>query len=113
VLVDGMIVDKPARLVARAHALRSNVPPLCQSGRRKLAAALDAFSIDPGGLVTLDVGCSTGGSPTVSCNGEPSASTPLTSGMADRLETPPGPASRLARADQYPVHRPVAHSRAG
>ena len=62
VLVDGMIVDKPARLVARDARLEiERAAPFVSRAGEKLAAALDAFSIDPGGLVTLDVGCSTGG----------------------------------------------------
>lgn len=35
--------------------------PYVSRGGHKLAAALDAFGIDPGGLVCLDVGASTGG----------------------------------------------------
>ncbi len=35
--------------------------PYVSRGGRKLAAALDAFAIDPAGLVCLDVGASTGG----------------------------------------------------
>src|SRR4026208_1942462 len=62
VLVDGMIVDKPGRLVARDARLEiERAAPFVSRAGEKLAAALDAFSIDPGGLVTLDVGCSTGG----------------------------------------------------
>jgi len=36
-------------------------PPYVGRGGHKLAAALDAFGIDPGGRVCLDVGASTGG----------------------------------------------------
>ena len=36
-------------------------PPYVSRGGFKLAAALDAFGIDPAGLVCLDVGASTGG----------------------------------------------------
>src|SRR5436190_13392380 len=35
--------------------------PYVSRGGHKLAAALDAFGIDPGGRVCLDVGASTGG----------------------------------------------------
>lgn len=35
--------------------------PHVSRGAEKLAAALDAFSVDPAGLSCLDVGCSTGG----------------------------------------------------
>ena len=41
---------------------RSSAPdPYVSRGGHKLAAALDAFGIDPAGLVCLDVGASTGG----------------------------------------------------
>jgi len=62
VLVEGTVVDKPARLVpidARIEIERA-APYVSRSGE-KLAAALDAFSTDPRDLVGLDVGCSTGG----------------------------------------------------
>jgi 23S rRNA (cytidine1920-2'-O)/16S rRNA (cytidine1409-2'-O)-methyltransferase len=36
-------------------------PPFVSRGGEKLAAALDAFGVDPAGLVCLDVGASTGG----------------------------------------------------
>jgi 23S rRNA (cytidine1920-2'-O)/16S rRNA (cytidine1409-2'-O)-methyltransferase len=62
VSVDGMIVDKPARLVARgAHIEIERAAPFVSRAGEKLAAALDAFSIDPHGLIALDVGSSTGG----------------------------------------------------
>jgi 23S rRNA (cytidine1920-2'-O)/16S rRNA (cytidine1409-2'-O)-methyltransferase len=62
VLVDGVVVDKPAKLVSH-HArieIEKAAPFVSRSGE-KLAAALDAFSIDPNEAVCLDVGCSTGG----------------------------------------------------
>ena len=62
VLVDGMIVDKPARLVSRDARIEiERAAPFVSRAGEKLAAALDAFSIDPRGLIALDVGCSTGG----------------------------------------------------
>ncbi|HET7909543.1 MAG TPA: TlyA family RNA methyltransferase [Nitrospira sp.] len=62
VLVDGIIVDKPARLVASdARVEIERAAPFVSRAGEKLAAAFDAFSIDPHGLTTLDVGCSTGG----------------------------------------------------
>jgi 23S rRNA (cytidine1920-2'-O)/16S rRNA (cytidine1409-2'-O)-methyltransferase len=62
VVVNGAVVDKPARLVQRSARIEIQRPPqyVSRSGD-KLAAALDAFSIDPGGTVCLDVGSSTGG----------------------------------------------------
>ena len=62
VLVDGIMVDKPAKLVppdARIEIVRP-ASFVSRSGD-KLAAALDAFHIDPNGAIGLDVGCSTGG----------------------------------------------------
>ncbi len=62
VRVDGVLVDKPAKMVAMDARIEIERPTafVSRSGD-KLAAALDAFRIDPGGVVGLDVGCSTGG----------------------------------------------------
>ena len=63
VQVDGMPVDKPARLVSsdtRIEILGEGEPYVSRSGR-KLEAALDVFHINPEGLVAMDVGASTGG----------------------------------------------------
>jgi len=62
VLVDGSVVDKPARLVPRGARIEiERAAPFVSRAGEKLAAALDAFSIDPTGVIALDVGCSTGG----------------------------------------------------
>jgi 23S rRNA (cytidine1920-2'-O)/16S rRNA (cytidine1409-2'-O)-methyltransferase len=62
VSVDGVIVDKPARLVARGARIEiERAAPFVSRAGEKLAAAMDAFSIDPRGLIALDVGSSTGG----------------------------------------------------
>lgn len=62
VLVDGAMVDKPAKLVARGARIEiEHAAPFVSRAGEKLAAALDAFCIDPSGLIALDVGCSTGG----------------------------------------------------
>jgi 23S rRNA (cytidine1920-2'-O)/16S rRNA (cytidine1409-2'-O)-methyltransferase len=62
VLVDGTVVDKPAKLVARDARIEiERAAQFVSRSGEKLAAALDAFSIDPTGLIALDVGCSTGG----------------------------------------------------
>ncbi len=62
VMVDGTTVDKPAKLVSMDARIEVEKPaPYVSRSGEKLAAALDAFSIDPGGTVGLDVGCSTGG----------------------------------------------------
>ena len=62
VLVDGAIVDKPAKLVSADARIEVEKPPLFVSrSGEKLAAALKAFSINPKGSICLDVGCSTGG----------------------------------------------------
>ncbi len=53
---------KPGDLVDPATPLGVVAPePYVSRGGHKLAAALDAFTIDPGGRVCLDVGASTGG----------------------------------------------------
>jgi len=53
---------KPGDLVAPDVAIViSATEPYVSRGGHKLAAALDAFGIDPAGLVCLDVGASTGG----------------------------------------------------
>jgi 23S rRNA (cytidine1920-2'-O)/16S rRNA (cytidine1409-2'-O)-methyltransferase len=62
VLVDGAVIDKPAKpvLLDALIEIRQAAPYVSRSGE-KLAAALDAFSINPNGMIGLDVGCSTGG----------------------------------------------------
>lgn len=63
ITVDGMLVDKPAKLVpsdARIEMLTHGPSYVSRAGE-KLAAALDAFQIHSEGLIGLDVGCSTGG----------------------------------------------------
>jgi 23S rRNA (cytidine1920-2'-O)/16S rRNA (cytidine1409-2'-O)-methyltransferase len=53
---------KPGDLVDSDVGLEVREPePYVSRGGHKLAAALDAFEIDPAGLVGLDVGASTGG----------------------------------------------------
>jgi 23S rRNA (cytidine1920-2'-O)/16S rRNA (cytidine1409-2'-O)-methyltransferase len=53
---------KPGDLIDPATTVVVVAPePYVSRGGHKLAAALDAFGIDPGGLVALDVGASTGG----------------------------------------------------
>jgi 23S rRNA (cytidine1920-2'-O)/16S rRNA (cytidine1409-2'-O)-methyltransferase len=62
VSVDGIMVDKPAKLVspdARIEIVRP--ASFVSRAGDKLAAALDVFHIDPSGAIGLDVGCSTGG----------------------------------------------------
>jgi 23S rRNA (cytidine1920-2'-O)/16S rRNA (cytidine1409-2'-O)-methyltransferase len=62
VLVDGTRVDKPARLVAHdAHIEIERPAQFVSRSGEKLAAAIDAFFIDPSGMTCLDVGSSTGG----------------------------------------------------
>jgi len=53
---------KPGDLVEAAVLVEIVMPlPYVSRGGAKLAAALDAFAVDPAGLVCLDVGASTGG----------------------------------------------------
>lgn len=63
VLVDGSFADKPARMVGGAQnvTLAGPPPPFVGRGGHKLAAALDAFDLDPTGRRCLDAGSSTGG----------------------------------------------------
>lgn len=60
---DGARLDhKPGDRIAASTVVAVEAPPPYVSrGGHKLAAALDAFDIDPRGLVCLDVGASTGG----------------------------------------------------
>lgn len=63
VLVDGKPVDKAGAPVAldAELTLKSDPCPYVSRGGLKLAGALDAFGVDPRGLVCLDLGSSTGG----------------------------------------------------
>jgi 23S rRNA (cytidine1920-2'-O)/16S rRNA (cytidine1409-2'-O)-methyltransferase len=56
-------LDKPGHPIAEDAAveLRGAAHPWVSRGGIKLAHGLDAFSIDPAGLVCLDIGASTGG----------------------------------------------------
>src|SRR6476646_9063100 len=62
VSVDGVMVDKPAKLVPLNARIEIVQPALYVSrSGDKLASALDAFHIDPSQAIGMDVGCSTGG----------------------------------------------------
>jgi len=63
VSVDGRRAEKAGTAVAEDAAIDVAGPahPFVSRGGVKLAAALDAFGIDPRGRVALDVGASTGG----------------------------------------------------
>ena len=63
VLVGDRPVTKPGAEVADDSELRLRTPasPYASRGGDKLAGALDAFGLDPTGLLALDVGASTGG----------------------------------------------------
>lgn len=63
VRVGGEVADKAGRAVDASAVITVDAPdhPWVSRGGVKLAAALDAFGIDPGGLRCLDVGASTGG----------------------------------------------------
>jgi len=63
VLVAGRPETKPGTLVDAAAeiSLRAEDHPYVSRGALKLEKGLDAFAIDPAGLVALDVGASTGG----------------------------------------------------
>ena len=62
VTLDGRVVAKPSEPVAESAQLTASAPyPWVSRGGVKLAAALDAFAIDPSGKQALDIGASTGG----------------------------------------------------
>lgn len=63
VTVGGAVADKPARQVLPSDALEilGPPPPFVSRAGAKLAGALEAFAIDPTGMVCLDAGSSTGG----------------------------------------------------
>ena len=62
VAVDGRKVAKPSEPVAPDAQIEASAPyEWVSRGGVKLAAALDAFAIDPQGLACLDIGASTGG----------------------------------------------------
>ncbi|HYP58760.1 MAG TPA: TlyA family RNA methyltransferase, partial [Beijerinckia sp.] len=62
VTVDGKRLRKPAEIIDPAARIDARAPyPWVSRGGVKLAAALDAFGFDPGGLACLDIGASTGG----------------------------------------------------
>lgn len=62
VTVDGQVQDKPGQAVAVTAELSVRAPlPYVSRGGLKLAAALDDFALDVGGLAAIDVGASTGG----------------------------------------------------
>lgn len=62
VLANGVVVAKPSDLIDETAQLDVTPPhPWVSRGGVKLAAALDAFGVDPAGRVCLDVGASTGG----------------------------------------------------
>jgi 23S rRNA (cytidine1920-2'-O)/16S rRNA (cytidine1409-2'-O)-methyltransferase len=59
---DGRVVSRPSDLVDESAEIRAERPyPWVSRGGVKLAAALEAFGVDPAGQICLDVGASTGG----------------------------------------------------
>ena len=62
VSVGGVALKKASEEVAGDASIEAEAPhPWASRGGMKLAAALDAFALDPKGLVCLDIGASTGG----------------------------------------------------
>src|SRR5271163_5350628 len=62
VSVGGVALKKASEEVAGDAPIEAEAPhPWASRGGVKLAAALDAFALDPSGLASLDVGASTGG----------------------------------------------------
>ena len=62
VVADGLAVRKASQTLDAAALLSASpAHPWASRGGVKLAAALDAFALDPAGLACLDIGASTGG----------------------------------------------------
>ena len=62
VTVDGAVLSKPSAPIRADAAIDAQKPyPWVSRGGVKLAAALDAFGIEPAGLTCVDIGASTGG----------------------------------------------------
>ena len=63
VTVEGMTAAKPGMLLLpdAELAVAADASPFVSRGGLKLAAALDAFGLDPKGMIALDIGASTGG----------------------------------------------------
>src|SRR5262245_10098080 len=63
VSVDGRLARKPGALIEPSArlAVDADASPFVSRGGVKLAAALDAFGLDPKGRIALDIGASTGG----------------------------------------------------
>ena len=62
VTADGRLVTRPSDLIGEGARIEASAAhPYVSRGGLKLAAALDAFGLDPTGLSCLDVGASTGG----------------------------------------------------
>ena len=62
VKADGALVRKASEAIAEDVDIEAESPhPWASRGGVKLAAALDAFGLDPAGLACLDIGASTGG----------------------------------------------------
>lgn len=62
VLVNGLVVDKPGtRISVSSEITLKSRPRFVSRGGEKLAAALQAFPVNPQGKICADVGASTGG----------------------------------------------------
>lgn len=62
VTVNGVPAKKPSQKIGEADVIEAGaLPYLSGRGSLKLAAALDAFEINPRGMICLDIGASTGG----------------------------------------------------
>ncbi len=63
VIAEGRVIQKPDALINQEIPiqLRGERSPYVSRGGEKLEGALKSFQIDPGGMVVMDVGASTGG----------------------------------------------------
>ena len=95
---------KPGDLLAADTTLAVTEPaPYVSRGGHKLAAALDAFEIDPAGRVALDVGASTGGFTDVLLQrGATPGLRSRRGSRTTRRNAPPRPPRRLDGADERP-----------
>ncbi len=63
VALEGKVIDKPGTKIdfEAPIEVRGEASPYVSRGGEKLEGALNAFSVDPKGLIVMDVGASTGG----------------------------------------------------
>ena len=100
VRVGGVPLKKASDEVAGNAPIEAEPPhPWASRGGVKLAAALDAFALDPSGLVCLDVGASTGGfTDVLLARGAAGSSRSMSAGGSSTRALPRTRASVLSKA---------------